>query len=421
MGAASSHGASIYDFVISYKDADTVAGPSSAVLTLHKDGSRPDWNGEGLAYQSDLPSIATASGPGTVMPMISYSKAATGGMRMSSDSQITVNGASSTAGRYYPLETDSIGLGFVNVPWENTHNVAKMVAASTTTSTSNASSGNPHLNIVDGGTVQSSCQLIGMGGTSVTADSNGNITISSPEPSDSTESTSSTGTSYYKVMINFTLDEGNDTSAKASIGGFDTSGAEGDNPYGYFDESYANYVHCNFQLTFNIPEDVLRTLVFQEDDDADPNTLVLGFLVTTLYTKQYASPEDFTEMKELFDSYHLNEDTSSDKWSINFQILDARGSICIPYMGGDETFYNGNGAHIEEHSITNALLINYFDYGYLALIAYINYRGSLVSAFQILLPIADIRSGQITDSNGVLWNVSTAVEKSFDYFGESDE
>lgn len=52
-----------------------------------------------------------------------------GGIKVSSvnSSIVTVNGESTTAGRYYPVELNADGKAIVNVPWANTTFCAKLL------------------------------------------------------------------------------------------------------------------------------------------------------------------------------------------------------------------------------------------------------------------------------------------------------
>ena len=65
-------------------------------------------------------SIATNTTAGLIKPYIYHSSASTGVSATSDTSAIAVL-RGTTAGRYYVLETDSAGRGFVNVPWTDTN------------------------------------------------------------------------------------------------------------------------------------------------------------------------------------------------------------------------------------------------------------------------------------------------------------
>lgn len=64
--------------------------------------------------------IATNSTSGLVKPWYNHTAASTGPTAGSNATAVAVNAISTTAGRYYALETDNAGRGFVNVPWTNT-------------------------------------------------------------------------------------------------------------------------------------------------------------------------------------------------------------------------------------------------------------------------------------------------------------
>lgn len=64
--------------------------------------------------------IATNSTSGLVKPWYNHTAASTGPTAGSNATAVAVNAISTIAGRYYALETDNAGRGFVNVPWTNT-------------------------------------------------------------------------------------------------------------------------------------------------------------------------------------------------------------------------------------------------------------------------------------------------------------
>ena len=65
-------------------------------------------------------SIATNGTSGLIKPWYNHTAASTGPTAGSDSTAVTVNSISTTSGRYYALEMDSNGRGFVNVPWSNT-------------------------------------------------------------------------------------------------------------------------------------------------------------------------------------------------------------------------------------------------------------------------------------------------------------
>lgn len=95
---------------------------------------------------------------------VSFSRGLTSGETVGT---ITINGNSTTL--YAPY---------------NTHYVSGTVVAGSSTATSNTTSslsnGSVYLNHVEGGSVNNSHKITGSGGTTVTSDSSGNITVSSP-------------------------------------------------------------------------------------------------------------------------------------------------------------------------------------------------------------------------------------------------
>jgi hypothetical protein len=86
-----------------------------------------------------------------------------------------------TANRDYNVEVNSNGTMKVNVPWEDTHNIAELRVGGNNNNNESTTNGNTYLKIVDGSNT-SKIKVLGSGGTSVSSDSSGNITISSQEP-----------------------------------------------------------------------------------------------------------------------------------------------------------------------------------------------------------------------------------------------
>lgn len=86
----------------------------------------------------------------------------------------TIAKRTTTTGRYYGIEADKNGYLFVNVPW-----TTKIYAGNSQTVANNTTTSNPYIKIADGSTYSSQIQLKGSGGTTVSSDSNGVITISS--------------------------------------------------------------------------------------------------------------------------------------------------------------------------------------------------------------------------------------------------
>ena len=85
----------------------------------------------------------------------------------------------SSADRYYPIQTDKDDKLVVNVPWTDNHNTAYLRAGNISSITNDdTNNNNTYLKIVDGGSV-SSLKISGTGGTNVKSDAEGNITISS--------------------------------------------------------------------------------------------------------------------------------------------------------------------------------------------------------------------------------------------------
>lgn len=126
---------------------------------------------------------ATNSISGLVKPWVYHSAASVGTGGTSSDA-VTVNEVSSTNERYYAVETDVNGRLFVNVPWTDTnidtHYTANLYTGANASAMANAAaSGNVYLNLVENNTVRNSHLISGAGGTTVSSDGSGNMTISS--------------------------------------------------------------------------------------------------------------------------------------------------------------------------------------------------------------------------------------------------
>lgn len=65
--------------------------------------------------------VATYNVLGGVMPFCSNTRTATGVTAKSEAKDVAVNAITTTAGKYYAVEIDSVGRLYVNVPWTDTH------------------------------------------------------------------------------------------------------------------------------------------------------------------------------------------------------------------------------------------------------------------------------------------------------------
>lgn len=84
------------------------------------------------------------------------------------------------SGKNYPVELNSEGQMFVNVPWDNTHYTAVPHAgSSTSTAATQTTNGNTYINIVENNKRSGGINIKGSGATTVTSNTNGVITISS--------------------------------------------------------------------------------------------------------------------------------------------------------------------------------------------------------------------------------------------------
>ena len=123
--------------------------------------------------------------PWTVYSLPTASSSEKGGVKLGADRLATLETPKSTsnADRYYPIQTDKDDKLVVNVPWTDTdtHNTAELRAGNNNSISNEATNnGDTYLKIVDGGSKTSSLKISGTGGTEVTSNADGNITISSP-------------------------------------------------------------------------------------------------------------------------------------------------------------------------------------------------------------------------------------------------
>ena len=135
--------------------------------------------------QTDTNGNGYVNVPWTVYSLPTASSSEKGGVKLGADklSNLDTPNSTSDAGRYYPIQTDKNDKLVVNVPWTDTdtHNTAYLRAGNDTTISNEATTnGNTYLKIVDGGSKTSSLKISGTGGTKVTSNASGNITISSP-------------------------------------------------------------------------------------------------------------------------------------------------------------------------------------------------------------------------------------------------
>ena len=84
----------------------------------------------------------------------------------------------------------------------DTHNTSKNIVGGSSSATANAAATNPYLNHLEGTSVTSYHQIKGSGGTSVSSDASGNITISSTAPT------------TYDTLTQTEIDTGTDTTGK---------------------------------------------------------------------------------------------------------------------------------------------------------------------------------------------------------------
>ena len=95
------------------------------------------WSADGTAVwgadNNTTYGIANNTTNGLIRPWYNHTAASTGPTAGSNATAVAVNGISTTAGRYYALEMDSNGRGFVNVPWTDNNTTYSVVGANGST------------------------------------------------------------------------------------------------------------------------------------------------------------------------------------------------------------------------------------------------------------------------------------------------
>ena len=108
-----------------------------------------------------------------------------GGVKLGADKLTDLGTPSPTSNtdRYYPIQTDKDDKLVVNVPWTDSHYTAYLCAGKNNNLTTSevATNDNMYLKIIENGSKSSALKISGTGGTSVTSDALGNITIYSQE------------------------------------------------------------------------------------------------------------------------------------------------------------------------------------------------------------------------------------------------
>ena len=123
----------------------------------------------------------------TTYTLLTASSSTLGGVKLGASKLTNLSTPSSTSitGRYYPIQTDKDDKLVVNVPWSdtNSHYTAELRVGNNNNLTTNeaATNGNMYLKIVENGSKSSTLKISASGGTSVTSDDKGNITIFSQE------------------------------------------------------------------------------------------------------------------------------------------------------------------------------------------------------------------------------------------------
>lgn len=133
--------------------------------------------------------------------LLTASSSTLGGVKLGANKLDNLNtpNPTSSADRYYPIQTDKNDKLVVNVPWTDTNNTAYLCAGNNTSiDNGQTNNGYTYLKIVDGNSKTSSLKISGTGGTKVKSDASGNITIDSPNVSSYTvlNSNSSSSNNY---------------------------------------------------------------------------------------------------------------------------------------------------------------------------------------------------------------------------------
>ena len=90
----------------------------------------------------------------------------------------------SETGKNYAMKLDS-GKAYVSVPWSDTHYTANMyVGAQNATANGEKTNGNVYLTLRENSTTRASFKIVGTGGTTVSSDSSGTITINTSATAD---------------------------------------------------------------------------------------------------------------------------------------------------------------------------------------------------------------------------------------------
>lgn len=166
------------------------AGGGTTTTTYHRRPVYALWNYiKGKADNAYVAkgTIATSSVAGLVKPVSVITKP-------------TINSTTTTSGRYYSVQMSSDGAMFVNVPWSagsDTHYLAyNYIGAADASTNGSTTNGNTYLKLYENGNKRSQFKISGSGATSVTSDSNGNITIYSSNTDSKTSSSNTTSKIY---------------------------------------------------------------------------------------------------------------------------------------------------------------------------------------------------------------------------------
>lgn len=153
------------------------------------------------------------------------------------DSQATVNTASTTNGKYYPVGANKDGKLIVNVPWtDNSHYIASIIAGATGSTVNAATTENDdtYIHILDknDGTVISNTKIkiVGDGSVKISSDNSGNITISGEQyrvqkPRVTVDEIKRNGSGYYAGNLSFKDNAGVDVEVKVYANGQDRGAA----------------------------------------------------------------------------------------------------------------------------------------------------------------------------------------------------
>lgn len=162
-------------------DKDNLGGVKSS-----NTGTEPDRD-YNVQVESDGTMKVNVPWTDTTYSLPTASSSKEGGVKLGADkvNSLETPNPTSSADRYYPIQTDKDDKLVVNVPWTDTdtHWTANLKVGSSNSINNESTNGNQdtYIKIVENNTVSNSIKVVGSGDTTVSSDANGNLTISSPK------------------------------------------------------------------------------------------------------------------------------------------------------------------------------------------------------------------------------------------------